>query len=155
MTIATRKTTWQAQRPESETNWRVRGLCAQTDPELFFPIGASNAAKWQEIEAKRICMMCPVRATCLEWALETRQESGVWGGLSEDERRSLHRKTLRSRRPREESAVAHILRERLPEFEAAVAAGMSSSQIAQAMRTNTQTVNNVSRALQARQELAA
>lgn len=67
--------------------WFDSGLCAQTDPELFFPEkGASNAA------GKRICRACPFTAECLAWALETDQRHGIWGGLSETERRPLARR---------------------------------------------------------------
>lgn len=64
--------------------WQARALCAQTDPEAFFPEkGGSTRA------AKRICSDCPVRTACLDYALEQRERFGVWGGLSERERRVL------------------------------------------------------------------
>jgi WhiB family redox-sensing transcriptional regulator len=64
--------------------WMSSGLCAQTDPEAFFPEkGASTAA------AKRICAACPVRTSCLAFALDRNERFGVWGGLSERERRRL------------------------------------------------------------------
>ncbi len=69
--------------PESK-DWRDRALCAQTDPEIFFPDkGESTAA------AKRVCRACDVRAECLQDALDHHERFGVWGGLSERERRQL------------------------------------------------------------------
>jgi WhiB family redox-sensing transcriptional regulator len=67
-------------------SWAAEGLCAQTDPEIFFPEkgGAVKAAK-------RVCAGCPVKGECLEYALENQERFGVWGGLSERERRRLLR----------------------------------------------------------------
>lgn len=74
-------------------NWRAHAACLNTDPKMFFPIGASPLALEQTREAKRICDGCKVCAQCLDWALATNQEAGVWGGLSADERRALrHRR---------------------------------------------------------------
>jgi WhiB family redox-sensing transcriptional regulator len=66
--------------------WQVRGACrTYDDPEVFFPrSGGEKAAR----PAKEVCARCPVQPQCRQWALETRQEWGVWGGLSEDERRA-------------------------------------------------------------------
>lgn len=62
--------------------------CAGTDPFLFYPpTGARSAAR----AAKRVCMGCPVQARCLRYALTHRERFGVWGGLSERERRELKR----------------------------------------------------------------
>lgn len=67
-------------------NWRDGALCAQTDPEEFYPEkGGSSRA------AKRTCMACPVRGFCLEWALAHDERFGIWGGLSERQRRPLVR----------------------------------------------------------------
>lgn len=79
------------------TNWRARALCRDEDPELFFPIGTSGPALFQVAEAKAVCARCPVRTRCLAEALETGQDYGVWGGLSENERRSLKRRDARTR----------------------------------------------------------
>lgn len=76
-------TTWPAM------GWRHHALCRDTDPELFFPEGTSGPAERQTAEAKAICRHCAVRADCLSWALDTGQDAGVWGGLSEKERRAL------------------------------------------------------------------
>lgn len=78
-------------------DWRHRSACHDIEPELFFPIGTSIAAMRQIRWAKAVCAACPVDEECLAWALDTGQEFGVWGGLSEDERRSLKRRTSRAR----------------------------------------------------------
>ncbi len=72
-------------------NWRSKAACRDEDTELFFPVGKGKAAKLQEEEAKTFCRQCDVRAECLQFALDTKSE-GVWGGLSEDERRALGRR---------------------------------------------------------------
>ena len=67
------------------------------DPELFFPVGNSGPALLQIAEAKTVCRRCPVVSDCLAWALESGQDAGVWGGMSEDERRALKRRNARTR----------------------------------------------------------
>ena len=79
-------------------DWRHRATCLDEDPELFFPIGNTGPALLQIEEAKAVCRRCEVMDTCLRWALETGQDAGVWGGLSEDERRALKRRNARARR---------------------------------------------------------
>jgi WhiB family redox-sensing transcriptional regulator len=69
-----------------EPDWQERALCAQTDPEAFFPEKGGSTR-----EAKRICSGCEVRAECLEYALAHDERFGIWGGLSERERRRLRR----------------------------------------------------------------
>jgi WhiB family redox-sensing transcriptional regulator len=71
--------------------WVHRAKCKDEDPELFFPIGTTGPAAAQIDAAKAICVKCEVRVHCLEWALATGQDAGVWGGLSEEERRALRR----------------------------------------------------------------
>jgi len=78
-------------------DWRHRAICRDEDPELFFPVGNSGPALLQIAEAKAVCGRCPVSNECLNWALETGQDAGVWGGLSEDERRALKRRNARAR----------------------------------------------------------
>ena len=70
-----------------EPDWQERALCAQTDPEAFFPEKGGSTR-----EAKRICSGCEVRAECLEYALANDERFGIWGGLSERERRRLRRR---------------------------------------------------------------
>ena len=76
--------------------WVHRACCKDEDPELFFPIGTTGPAAIQAEMAKAICARCEVRDLCLEWALSTGQDSGVWGGTSEEERRSLRRARRRT-----------------------------------------------------------
>ena len=78
--------------------WRDHAACLDQDPELFFSIAGTGASAHQSEEAKAVCRRCEVAQTCLRWALETHQETGVWGGLSEDERRALRRRNTRTSR---------------------------------------------------------
>lgn len=78
-------------------DWRHRAACRDEDPELFFPVGNSGPALLQIAEAKTVCRRCPVVSGCLSWALESRQEDGVWGGMSEQERAALQRRIARTR----------------------------------------------------------
>lgn len=66
--------------------WQADALCAQTDPEAFFPEKGGSTR-----DAKRICSGCEVKAQCLEYALQNDERFGIWGGLSERERRRLRR----------------------------------------------------------------
>src|SRR5271163_344740 len=68
-------------------DWRQLAACRPADPELFFPVSASGPSLDQITQAKAICAGCPVRQQCLAFALDTRQNHGVWGGMSEEERR--------------------------------------------------------------------
>jgi WhiB family redox-sensing transcriptional regulator len=68
-------------------SWRDFAACRNEEPDLFFPIGSSGPALSQLARAKTVCRGCPVVSKCLAWALDTGQMAGVWGGLSEDERR--------------------------------------------------------------------
>ncbi|MBL1100107.1 WhiB family transcriptional regulator [Streptomyces sp. 205] len=70
----------------------MHGACAGEDPELFFPVGNNAAAREQADEAKAVCYRCPVMEICGQWALEHRIESGVWGALTEDDRRAILRR---------------------------------------------------------------
>jgi WhiB family redox-sensing transcriptional regulator len=78
-------------------DWRHRAICREEDPELFFPVGTGSPALLQIAEAKTVCRRCPVVSECLAWALDTGQDAGVWGGMSEDERRALKRRNARTR----------------------------------------------------------
>ena len=72
--------------PES---WRDVGVCRDKDPNLFYPLGRGQAAMEQTEVAKAFCRSCPSKVPCLAFALEARQELGVWGGTSPEERRVL------------------------------------------------------------------
>lgn len=74
-----------------DDRWRVRAACTAVDPDLFFPVGVTGPAVGQIAAAKAVCAGCEVRAECLEFAISTNQEYGVWGGTSEEERRVLRR----------------------------------------------------------------
>ena len=78
-------------------DWRHRAACRDEDPELFFPIGNTGPALLQIEDAKAVCRRCDVIDQCLQWALESGQDAGVWGGMSEDERRALKRRAARAR----------------------------------------------------------
>ena len=98
--VSDRIAAWQQERPVAtsdevaeaagddnpELSWQERALCAQTDPEAFFPEKGGSTR-----EAKKVCVSCDVRAECLEYALENDERFGIWGGLSERERRRLKR----------------------------------------------------------------
>ena len=73
-------------------DWRHEAVCRDEDPELFFPVGNSGPALTQIAKAKLVCNRCPVSSACLKWALESGQDAGVWGGMSEEERRALKRR---------------------------------------------------------------
>lgn len=81
------------------SGWRSQAECIGTDPDLFFPLGASGAPLAQAEAAKRVCGECTVRIPCLQYALETNQTTGVWGGTDEDERRAIRRSWVRAGRP--------------------------------------------------------
>ena len=70
-----------------DQDWRAEGLCAQINPDLFFAVGAV-----EHKQAKRICRACPVREQCLSYAMDSPIDHGIWGGLTERERRRWRRK---------------------------------------------------------------
>jgi len=78
-------------------DWRRNATCREEDPDLFFPIGNTGPALLQIEEAKTVCRRCPVMEQCLQWAMEANESHGVWGGLSEDERRAMKRRAARNR----------------------------------------------------------
>ncbi len=73
----------------TELTWQERALCAQTDPEAFFPEKGGSTR-----EAKKVCLGCDVRGDCLEYALAHDERFGIWGGLSERERRRLKKEAV-------------------------------------------------------------
>ena len=79
-------------------NWDEEAACRSTDPDVFFPRDDMKGRGHDVRAAKRICRGCPVRTQCLEFALEARLEHGVWGGLTDTERRSLRRSRQRKAR---------------------------------------------------------
>ncbi len=86
-----------------ERDWRNRAACADRDTNLWFPIGTTGPALEQLAEAKAVCAACAVREECLVFAVTTNQEYGIWGGLTEDERRDVRRTWRRQMRARRSS----------------------------------------------------
>jgi len=76
-------------------NWDADAACQSVEPDVFFP---DTPTRRTIAAAKAVCRGCPVRAQCLEFALETRLDHGVWGGLTDNERRSLRRSRQRKAR---------------------------------------------------------
>lgn len=74
---------------EGALGWQERALCAQTDPEAFFPEKGGSTR-----EAKKVCLACEVRSECLEYALANDERFGIWGGMSERERRKLRKRAV-------------------------------------------------------------
>jgi WhiB family redox-sensing transcriptional regulator len=74
---------------EGELSWQERALCAQTDPEAFFPEKGGSTR-----DAKKVCVGCDVRGECLDYALVHDERFGIWGGLSERERRKLKKRAV-------------------------------------------------------------
>jgi WhiB family redox-sensing transcriptional regulator len=72
-----------------DASWRDAALCAQSDPEAWFPEKGGSSR-----EAKAVCRMCLVRADCLEYALDKQEKFGIWGGMSERERRRIKRQAV-------------------------------------------------------------
>ena len=79
-------------------NWRHLAACRHVDSDLFFPCGTAGASAEHIAAAKDLCRVCPVIDACLTFALRTNQEYGVWGGTTEDERRHMRKRLLKSRR---------------------------------------------------------
>lgn len=133
-----------------DPNWRDSAACHGQDPELWFPIGTSGPALVQTDQAKAVCARCPSRQACLDWALDTGQHAGVWGGLSEDERWRLRTGKPRQHRTSDDGRPAWqtIVESRLEEYQALEAQGLKAWEIGRRMRTNAQTINRV------REELA-
>ena len=80
--------------------WQERAACRDYDNLLFFGEEGESELERQarETRAKAVCSTCPVREPCLEFAMETNQKYGIWGGLTDKERASLKRRRARSRR---------------------------------------------------------
>jgi WhiB family transcriptional regulator, redox-sensing transcriptional regulator len=90
--------TWVRTHEWDVSAWRNRSACRDSDPDVFFPIGSTGPALEQIETAQRICTACTVRAECLEFALATNQEAGIWGGTTEEERRKLRKAWLAKQR---------------------------------------------------------
>ena len=90
--------TWSRNIEWDVDDWRDLASCRDTDPDLFFPVGTTGPAIEQIDSAKQVCATCDAQDACLEFALATNQESGIWGGTSEDERRKLRKGWLARQR---------------------------------------------------------
>lgn len=80
-------------RDAADTDWRHQAACRDVDPDLFFPLGTVGASLPQIEQAKQICRTCPVRRSCLRWALD-HGDAGVWGGTTDEERRRQRSRAL-------------------------------------------------------------
>lgn len=113
--------------------WMAEGLCAQVDPELFYPEKGGSVR-----EAKQVCLACPVRAQCLTYALAQGERFGVWGGESERARRALSRpgqSPTRETAPRVRARVAQVRR--------LTGAGLSDRQVGDRVGCTTRTVARI------------
>jgi WhiB family redox-sensing transcriptional regulator len=81
--------------------WWTLAACQSADPDLFFPISAAGPARVQVERAKAVCTGCPVRGDCLRYALAAGPLQGVWGGLTEEERRLLRQREAKARMRRD------------------------------------------------------
>lgn len=75
-----------------ELHWQEFALCAQTDPDIFFPEKGGSTAP-----ATSVCASCPVQAECLEYAISNDIRHGIWGGMSDNDRRKISRERRRAR----------------------------------------------------------
>lgn len=91
LNAGTRRHTTSAANAPVTTRWQQHGVCRDEDPDLFFPTGGPGEVRKQNGAAQQVCFRCPVMEQCLNWALETGQDMGVWGGLSAEDRRRLRR----------------------------------------------------------------
>jgi WhiB family redox-sensing transcriptional regulator len=97
VSLETRETGARMTAVDNRASWWTRAACASADPELFFPIATAGPALRQVSRAKAICARCPIQQECLSYALDAGSIQGVWGGMTEEERRSLLRRGRRAR----------------------------------------------------------
>ena len=82
---------------EYASNWRAASACLNADPDLFFPVAVGNAVSKQVSRALRLCQECTVRQHCLDFAMQTGEKDGIWGGTTPEER--VRARRARNRRP--------------------------------------------------------
>jgi len=89
--------------------WWLLAACQSVDPDLFFPMSATNPARSELAAAKAVCAGCRVQSECLQYALAAGQVQGIWGGMSEEERRLLRQRKAkaRARAGRQRTAYRH------------------------------------------------
>ncbi len=85
---------------ESRAEWWSRAACSTSDPDLFFPVSSPGPALGQEEQAKALCARCQIQPGCLNCALDAGPVQGIWGGMTEEERRRLRHRNRRSARQR-------------------------------------------------------
>ncbi|RSN38789.1 hypothetical protein DMH12_37350 [Streptomyces sp. WAC 04229] len=130
--------------PADSGDWRDDAECrTHPDPNLWFPVGDNANARVQAADAKRICRRCAVLTTCRSWALNTGQDHGVLGGMTEKERLAVHRRQAGMTVGRTRNVAERMFRDRLEEFVALRAQGLEGVELAEALSTNVQTVNRV------------
>ena len=78
--------------------WQAAGACLSADPEIFFPVSGTGASTRQIEQARRICARCPVRRECLDWAMNSGEMHGIWGGTTPEDRTRARRKDAARRR---------------------------------------------------------
>jgi WhiB family transcriptional regulator, redox-sensing transcriptional regulator len=89
---------------EYASNWRAASACLNADPDMFFPVAADNAVSKQVSRALRLCQGCTVRQHCLDFAMQSGEKDGIWGGTTPEER-------IRARRARNRRAAARTWQE--------------------------------------------
>ena len=82
---------------EYASNWRAASACLNADPDLFFPVAVGNAVSKQVSRALRLCQECTVRQHCLDFAMQSGEKEGIWGGTTPEER--IRARRARKRRP--------------------------------------------------------
>ncbi len=90
--------TWIRTHEWDSNAWRHRSRCRDSSPDLFFPVGSTGNALQTINHARSVCSTCPAQRDCLEFALATNQEAGIWGGTTEEERRKLRKVWLSAQR---------------------------------------------------------
>jgi WhiB family redox-sensing transcriptional regulator len=93
---------------DNRASWWSRVACSTADPDLFFPISSSGPAARQATKAKAICAGCEIKQACLDYALDAGPVQGVWGGMTEEERRQLVRRERRAHHTQRQAAVASM-----------------------------------------------
>jgi WhiB family redox-sensing transcriptional regulator len=78
----------------NQDNWLEFAACRNMDPDYFFPVGVTGPALEQIEKAKAVCRTCLAQTVCLEYALKTNQDHGIWGGTTEEERRQIRKKMI-------------------------------------------------------------
>jgi WhiB family transcriptional regulator, redox-sensing transcriptional regulator len=93
---------------ENRAEWWSLAACQSVDPDLFFPMSATNPARSELAAAKAVCEGCRVQAECLRYALAAGQLQGIWGGTSEEERRLLRQRRAKARARAGRRRTAHL-----------------------------------------------